>query len=102
MVASDWDLSKMWISESGDGLPQSLSVVLKPGAEVRTVGWHCWHAYKSNPRRVSLWVAASEGNASVREPAEGQGRGGGERRAEGAGENGFSRATGKPKGEGWE
>ena len=61
-------LQQLWLSE--EGLPQWLCISLSAqagrrsdGAEegdlcVRTVGWHCWHPYSSNPKEVTLHVSA--------------------------------------------
>lgn len=50
----------IWLSEKG--LPQWLCVSLKDvqvqeEAIIRTVGWRCWHPYKTNPRVVKLHVS---------------------------------------------
>lgn len=54
------DLSKIWLSD--EGLPQWLCISLdgipdKAEVEIRTIGWHCWHAYSTNPREVRLHVS---------------------------------------------
>lgn len=50
----------IWLSEKG--LPQWLclsleDVQIKDEAIIRTVGWRCWHPYKTNPRLVKLHVS---------------------------------------------
>lgn len=80
------DLSKIWLSDPQCSLPQWLCISLKrvhkhayhrrdsgnsedpKGAfstptqdnaiTIRTVGWHCWHPYGSNPRKVVLHVSS--------------------------------------------
>lgn len=55
--------AKLWLSS--DGLPQWLSISLtglkdidKRSVCIRTIGWRCWHAYRTNPRKVTLHVSA--------------------------------------------
>lgn len=50
----------IWLSEKG--LPQWLCISLedihvREDAIIRTVGWRCWHPYKTNPRVVKLHVS---------------------------------------------
>jgi len=55
--------AKLWLSS--EGLPQWLSISLlslkdidKRSICIRTIGWRCWHAYRTNPRKVTLHVSA--------------------------------------------
>jgi hypothetical protein len=55
--------AKLWLSS--EGLPQWLSISLlglkdidKRSICIRTIGWRCWHAYHTNPRKVTLHVSA--------------------------------------------
>lgn len=54
------NLSEIWLSETG--IPQWICISLTEienlaDAEVRTIGWYCWHAYSTNPREVRLHVS---------------------------------------------
>ena len=56
----DNDLSKIWLSE--DGIPQWISMSLHSisqveDVEVRTIGWHCWHPFVTNPREARIHVS---------------------------------------------
>ena len=59
-------LSSIWLSE--DTLPQFLVISLKNTSAskediiIRSVGWHCWHAYTTNPFKVSLSVSSNGKN----------------------------------------
>ena len=55
--------AKLWLSS--EGLPQWLSISLlglkdidRRSVCIRTIGWRCWHAYRTNPRKVTLHVSA--------------------------------------------
>lgn len=54
------DLSQIWLSDTG--IPQWLCISLQnvtnyQNIEIRTVGWHCWHSYSTNPREVRIHVS---------------------------------------------
>jgi hypothetical protein len=56
------NLPSIWLTE--EGLPQwvciSLQHMKEPDGEavvVRSVGWHCWHQYTTNPRVVTVHVS---------------------------------------------
>lgn len=54
------DLSQIWLSE--DGIPQwiCLSLFNIPHQEdtaIRSIGWHCWHAYSTNPKEIRVHVS---------------------------------------------
>ena len=55
-------LTSIWLSE--ETLPQFLVISLKKSKAytddmvIRSVGWHCWHSYTTNPFKVSLSVAS--------------------------------------------
>jgi hypothetical protein len=57
----DSDPSTIWLSE--DGLPQWLCISLKglnvglDEVEIRSIGWHCWHAYSTNPCEIRIHVS---------------------------------------------
>ena len=56
-------LTSIWLSE--ETLPQFLVISLKKSKAytddmvIRSVGWHCWHSYTTNPFKVSLSVASN-------------------------------------------
>ena len=57
----DPQLSNIWLSE--EGLPQWLCISLdgikdKRDLVIRTIGWHCWHPYTTNPREVTIHVSS--------------------------------------------
>lgn len=55
----DDDISNIWLSENG--APQWLCISLanleRESVILRTIGWHCWHAYLTNPKLVSMHVS---------------------------------------------
>jgi hypothetical protein len=60
----DDNISKIWLSE--EGLPQWISLSLQTievsrqyqlPVVIRSIGWHVWHKYTTNPRTVKLHVS---------------------------------------------
>lgn len=54
------DVSQIWLSDTG--IPQWICISLQSipnyqNVEIRTVGWHCWHSYSTNPREVRIHVS---------------------------------------------
>jgi hypothetical protein len=45
-------ISQLWLSE--EGVPQWICIALKPDIFIRTIGWHCWHPYITNPKIVTI------------------------------------------------
>ena len=61
----DNGLQKLWLTK--EHLPQWFCMCLNDlrdinGIIIRTVGWHCWHAYVTNPRVVNLHVSTDGDN----------------------------------------
>lgn len=57
----DPHLPNIWLSE--EGLPQWLCISLdgikeKRDLVIRTIGWHCWHPYTTNPKEVTIHVSS--------------------------------------------
>lgn len=57
----DPNLANIWLSE--EGLPQWLCISLdgvrdKRDLVIRTIGWHCWHPYTTNPKEVTVHVSS--------------------------------------------
>jgi hypothetical protein len=57
----DSHLPHIWLSE--EGVPQWLCISLgeledKRNICIRTVGWHCWNPYTTNPKQVTIHVSA--------------------------------------------
>lgn len=57
----DEKISNIWLSENG--APQWLCISLanttdKDNVVLRSVGWHCWHSYLTNPKLVSMHVSS--------------------------------------------
>lgn len=57
----DPHLADIWLSE--EGLPQWLCISLdgikdKRDLVIRTIGWHCWHPYTTNPKEVTIHVSS--------------------------------------------
>lgn len=57
----DPHLSNIWLSE--EGLPQWLCISLdgvneKRDLVIRSIGWHCWQPYTTNPREVTIHVSS--------------------------------------------
>ena len=50
-------LSSIWLSNSDEGLPQWLCICQSAKLVIRTIGWHCWHSYSTNPKVVQLHVS---------------------------------------------
>jgi hypothetical protein len=51
------DVNDLWLS--GPGLPQHLTILLgAPREPIAQIGLHCWHLYKTNPRRVRVLSSA--------------------------------------------
>ena len=55
------DIDKIWLTEEGFNLPHWICLKLDEdkakGAEIRTIGWHCWHSYITNPKTVRVHVS---------------------------------------------
>ena len=54
-------LANIWLTE--EGLPQWICITLGGISQsvdivVRTVGWHCWHPYTTNPKKVTVHVSS--------------------------------------------
>lgn len=57
----DPHLPSIWLTEPG--LPQwlciSLSdITMRKDVVIRTIGWHCWHPYSTNPMNVTIHVSS--------------------------------------------
>jgi hypothetical protein len=52
-------LSQLWLSE--ENMPQWIQLSLKDLVEqdvyIRTIGWHCWHPYITNPKTVIIHIS---------------------------------------------
>lgn len=58
----DSNLNNLWLTSPDETLPQWLCISLndveqKQDIVIRTIGWHCWHPYKTNPKKVLLHVS---------------------------------------------
>jgi hypothetical protein len=59
---------RIWLSE--ETLPQSVTVSLegvnRNSSEViiRTIGWHCWHSYTTNPQSVVVSVSVEHSSVT--------------------------------------
>lgn len=57
----DNSLNTIWLTK--EGLPQWLCFSLLDATQlqelqIKTVGWHCWHSYTTNPKSVTLHVSS--------------------------------------------
>ena len=57
----DTAVNSIWLTK--EGLPQWLCFSLLDASklqelQIKTVGWHCWHAYTTNPKSVTLHVSS--------------------------------------------
>lgn len=57
----DNDISSIWLTD--DGIPQWLCLSLSEiraskDIVIRTIGWHCWHPYSTNPQLVTVHVSS--------------------------------------------
>lgn len=57
----EFNLPQLWLSE--EGVPQWLCISLasvkadRRNECIRTIGWHCWHPYTTNPQEVTVHVS---------------------------------------------
>ena len=65
----DPSLNCIWLTEEGHKIPHWVTIhISKPTPDLclKTIGWHCWHSYNTNPKTVLIHVSSDGYKAILR------------------------------------